>query len=155
MSRCFPARLVPSQEFRANPDATWTLNGETRTALEVALRSSDRRAVAGIAELLKRGARLMNRPVRDWLPPWTAQDIQAAEPKDPWAAASCEVSVTALQVTRSMAMVDPSSIMSVRIHLEHQILKELVRHFLATWPPFCRDLMNIDHSLRLKELLAN
>eukprot|EP00435_Cladocopium_sp_Y103_P069505 s1579_g33.t1 len=96
-------------EFRANPDATTTLNGETRTALEVALRSSDHRAPAGIAELLKRGARLMNRPVRNWLPPLTAEEFQGAEPR------------------------------------------ELVRHFVTTWPSFCgKDLMNVEHALMLK-----
>eukprot|EP00435_Cladocopium_sp_Y103_P029778 s3026_g7.t1 len=49
--------------------------------------------------------------VRNWLPPWTAEEIQRAEPK------------------------------------------ELVRHFVSTWLPFCRDLMNVDHSLTLKESL--
>ena len=80
--RCFLLR--PSQEFRADPDATTALEGETRTALQVALRSLDRRVPTGIAELVRHGARLMNTPIKKYLPPWTAEKIQAAEPQDTW-----------------------------------------------------------------------
>lgn len=75
--------MTKAQESRASADATTkTSGGEVRTALEVALKSSHLKAHLGVAALVQHGASLMNRCVRDFLPPWTPAEIQDAKPRD-------------------------------------------------------------------------
>lgn len=67
-------------EFRAYPDATAKMpEGQESTALEVALKSSNRKAHIGVAVLIQHGARHEKKRVMDCLQ-WTAKDAQEAEP---------------------------------------------------------------------------